>query len=1037
MKRTLNQIYRLIWSPVLQGWVAVSETAKGRGKGSARQLVAAALSLAALATAHAAPLGGQLVTGAGSIAQAGATTTVTQTTPNLSLSWKSFNVSAKERVNFVQPSATAIAVNRITDTNGSSILGQLNANGQVYLINPNGVLFGPGAQVNVAGLVASTLNLNDASLGSATKTFSGTGTGSVINQGTLNAAPGGYVALLGTTISNPGTITAQLGTVALGAGTATTLSFKGNTLVQMRVDQSLLKSLATNSGLLQANGGTVLMSAGAQNALLASVVNNTGVVQARTVDSRGGTITLLGSMTGGTVQVGGTLDASAPSGGHGGFIETSAAHVQVAGTAKVTTAGTSAAKSGTWRIDPNDYTIAATDPANGSSFMSTAVLASSLASGNVNVQTSPGGAGNGDIFVNGPVAWSTANSLTLQASRSIAVNAPISNTSGGSLTLRSDMNGQCTSGAANCGTVMFGAGGSVALSGGGRTDLYYNPVTYANAATKSDATGNPYSARISGPMTAWMLVNDMGAAAGAGRGLQGLNTNLSGNYAMGQNIDASQTSSWNGGAGFTPIGNAAGSFTGSFDGLNHTISNLFINLPGIANVGLFGLVGTGSVLANVGLVGGSVTGGAGSGALVGNNTTGSVNNSYATLNVTGGAGSGGLVGNNTTGTIGNSYATGNVNGGAGSGGLVGSNTSGTISDSHALGNVNGGAGSGGLVGSNTSGTISGSYALGNVNGGAGSGGLVGSNTSGAISDSYALGNVNGGAGSGGLVGSNTSGDINNTWADGRQVNGGAGSGGLVGSSTSGAISNSHAHANVSGGAGSGGLVGSNTSGAITNTWADGQVKGGAGSGGLIGSSTSGAITNNHAFGNVNGAAGSGGLVGSNTSGDISNSYGHGNVNGAAGSGGLVGSNTSGAITTTWAHGNVNGAAGSGGLVGSNTSGAITYGYADGDVNGAAGSGGLVGSNTSGAISHVSANGNVNGAAGSGGLVGSNTSGDISISYARGNVTGAAGSGALVGSNTSGAITDGYAEGTVSGAAGTGGLLGSNTSGIITNSFWKY
>ena len=872
MKSSINEIYRLIWSAVAPSWVAVRESATWRGQGAARQLVAAALPLATLTLVQAAPLGGQLVSGAGSIAQSGATTTITQVTPSLSLSWKSFNVGATERVSFVQPSAAAIAVNRITDTNGSTILGQLNANGQVFLINPNGVLFGPSAQVNVGGLVASTLDLSNASLGSATKTFSGNATGSVINQGTIQAAAGGYVALLGATVSNPGTITAQLGTVALGAGTATTLSFKGNSLVQMRVDQSLLKSLAANSGVLKADGGTVLMSAGARNALLASVVNNSGVIQARTVSNQGGTITLLGGMATGTVQLSGTLDASAPAGGRGGFIETSAAHVQVLGSAKVTTAGTSAAKSGTWLIDPLDYTIAATNPGNGTSFMSTQTLLSSLGNNNVIIETATSGPGNGDIFVNGALSWGTANSLTLQASRSIAINAPITNTGGANLTLRADRNAQCTSGASNCGTVTFGAQGSVALSGGGRTDLYYNPVSYADAASKSDAAGNPYSARINGPMTAWMLVNDVGSAAGVGRGLQALNTNLSGYYALGQSIDASQTTAWNAGAGFSPIGNAAGSFTGNFDGLSHTISNLSINLPGIANVGLFGLAGMGSVIQNVGLVNGTVVGGAGSGALVGNNTTGTVNNSYATLNVSGGAGSGGLVGNNTTGSISNSYATGNVVGGAGSGGLLGSNTSGTITNT---------------------------WAGGNVNGAAGSGGLIGSSTSGAISNSHAHGNVNGAAGSGGLVGSNTSGSITDTWAGGTVI-GAAGSGGLVGSNTSGVISNSHAHGNVSGAAGSGGLIGSNTSGALTNTWAEGNVNGAAGSGGLVGSNTSGAINHAYAGGNVTGAAGTGGLVGSNTSAAVTDSYAEGTVNGSSTIGNLLGSSTSGVITaSTW------------------------------------------------------------------------------------------------------------------------------------------
>ena len=124
----MNRIYRLVWNQLTNAWVPVAETAKGRRKGSGRKRIAAALSLTA-AGALASPDNGQVVAGAGSIGQSGATTTITQTSQNLSLTWKSFNVGAQETVNFVQPNAAAIAVNRIADTSASHILGHLNANG--------------------------------------------------------------------------------------------------------------------------------------------------------------------------------------------------------------------------------------------------------------------------------------------------------------------------------------------------------------------------------------------------------------------------------------------------------------------------------------------------------------------------------------------------------------------------------------------------------------------------------------------------------------------------------------------------------------------------------------------------------------------------------------------------------------------------------------------------------------------------------------------------------------------------------------------
>src|SRR5206468_13071004 len=122
----------------------VAETAAGRGKQANGKLQLHATVSPARQLAQAGPTGGQVTAGAGAIQQSGNATTINQASQNLSLSWQSFNTNAGETVNFVQPSNSAIAVNRIFDTNGTQFMGKLNANGQVYLINPNGVLFGAG-----------------------------------------------------------------------------------------------------------------------------------------------------------------------------------------------------------------------------------------------------------------------------------------------------------------------------------------------------------------------------------------------------------------------------------------------------------------------------------------------------------------------------------------------------------------------------------------------------------------------------------------------------------------------------------------------------------------------------------------------------------------------------------------------------------------------------------------------------------------------------------------------------------------------------
>ena len=877
---SMNRVYRLIWSQVLNGWVAVAESGRGRGKGASRKLIAAALSLSA-AFAQAAPVGGEVVSGAGSIAQSGTTTTIQQASQNLSLNWQSFNIAPQETVNFVQPSASAIAVNRIFDTSGTKILGQLNANGQVVLINPNGILFGQGSQVNVGGLVASTLDLNDASLNGTTRTFSGNGTGSVVNQGTINATgsggTGGYVALLGNTVSNQGTITAPQGTVALGAGNAATLTFQNNSLVKMQIDQSVLNSLAENGGLIRADGGIVVMSAGAKDALLASVVNNTGVIEARTVENHEGSITLLGGMTAGTTYVGGTLNASAPNGGNGGFIETSAAHVKIANDAKITTAAATGL-TGTWLIDPVDFTIAAS-----SGDITGAALGTLLASNSITIQTATGtntptnlygstGA-NGDIHVNDAVSWSANNTLTLDAFRHININQSITATTG-KLAL---------------------------LYGQGSTDGVIDSVTSAynvNAPVNLSAGPN-FSTKLGsdGAVKNFTVITSLGAAADATGGaatLQGMaaTANLATNYVLGSNIEACATggcgtpaNAWNAGAGFTPIGYSTTPFTGTFDGLGHTISNLTINRETENYVGLFGFsagsfipdVGmVGSSIRNVGLVGGSVRGVNFVGGLVGYMDYGMVSSSYATGDVRGNQNVGGLVGTHTSPTtITNSYATGNVEGISNVGGLVGYNI-GTVSNSYATGHVTGvgeeNVGIGGLVGSN-SGSISNSYATGSVDGGGGNsrsaGGLVGYND-GTVYNSYAkVGDVFGASEVGGLVGTSY-GEVTYSYATGN-VEGISSIGGLVGYSDNdgGVVDNSYATGSVSGTYSVGGLVGDNSGGSIINSYATGSVSGDDKVGGLVGGGY-GPVDKSYATGLVIGTSNFGGLLGFH---DFSGGYG--------------------------------------------------------------------------------------------------------------------------------------------------------------------
>ncbi|PTR32557.1 filamentous hemagglutinin family protein [Luteibacter sp. OK325] len=483
----MNRIYRLCWNAVTSQWVAASELARNsrpaarsastsKNPHAASIALAIALALSAAGAAHAGQTGGQIVSGSGAIHQNGATTTINQGSQHLSLNWQTFDIAPNETVNFVQPGRDAIAVNRILGNSASGIYGHLNANGQVWLINPNGVLFGQGAQVNVGGLVASTLDTSDSSLSSDTRSFSGNGKGSVVNKGSIRAANGGYVALLGNTVSNQGTISAQLGTVAMGGGSAVTLTFDGSQLLHLQVDRSTLDNLVENRQLVQADGGRVLMTAGAADSLLASTVNNTGVVRAQTVENHNGQIVLLGGMQAGHVNVEGTLDASAPNGGNGGSIETSAAFAHI-GAASIN-ASAPKGKAGTWLVDPYDLTIDATAAATISTTLNggtsvTEITTATDATG----QGVQNASGVGDINVNSAITWnSAAATLTLDAYRGINVNAPISGAGGVVLT-------------ANRGNITLAAGGTIAGGAGVTLTAANNFINHAGSAALNSALG--------------------------------------------------------------------------------------------------------------------------------------------------------------------------------------------------------------------------------------------------------------------------------------------------------------------------------------------------------------------------------------------------------------------------------------------------------------------------------------------------------------------------------------------------------------------
>ncbi|NHZ42239.1 YDG domain-containing protein [Massilia aquatica] len=309
-----NRFYRLVWSHVHACWVAVAEGARGRGKGGRRNLVSLMLGAAVAANAAAAPplidsalpAGAQLVAGQAAVSTNGAAMTVTQGSAQAILNWQSFDIGSKAEVRFDQPSASAVALNRVVGSDPSRIYGKLSSNGQVFLLNQQGVLFGAGAQVNVGGLVASSLGLSDQDFLDRRYEFSAAGTpGAVRNDGSIRTANGGYVALIAPTVANSGSIGAAGGSAVLAAGSQVGLDLRGDGLITVRVARSALDAVLTNNGLVQADGGQVVLSAAAADALARSSVNNAGLVQARGFAGDGGSIRLSGD----TIHAG-ALDAS-------------------------------------------------------------------------------------------------------------------------------------------------------------------------------------------------------------------------------------------------------------------------------------------------------------------------------------------------------------------------------------------------------------------------------------------------------------------------------------------------------------------------------------------------------------------------------------------------------------------------------------------------------------------------------------------------------------------------------------------------------
>ncbi|WP_445489495.1 beta strand repeat-containing protein [Rhodopseudomonas sp. RCAM05734] len=859
------------------------------------------------ALAQTLPTGGSVAAGRVAIASPSSTQlNVTQTSPSAVVNWQSFSIGHGAAVTIQQPGSTSALLNRVTGDTPSSIAGSLTANGQVYLVNPNGIAITSTGTVNTGGgFVASTLGISDADFLSGKRSFTGNGASAeVSNAGTITVGRGGYAALIGGTVSNAGSIFVPLGKVGLGSGESATLDFSGDGFLQVALPTAAggTNALIRNAGSIKADGGSVIISAATAREAARNAVNISGLVQAGTIGGRtgaifigggagggvnisgkliatsrqasggaiavtghtialeGASIDASGATGGGTINIGGgrqgegalqrahtltvdaqtTIRADATTSGNGGAIvlwsdqptrfagtitarggasSGNGGEAEVSGKAQLAYTGftdLSAAHGsfGTLLLDPYNVIISngadtgGFDATSNDSVINATTLMTALGAANVTITTGSGGTQAGNITVAAPLTWSAPTVLGLNAAGAIVINAPIAITAAGGLAL----NATAQAGITNTG-LTFGNNASVdfgAIDHGGTFSL--NGTTYTLVYTMAQLDA----------------IDALDAIDGSALAQYG--TGLSGNYALATNLSAAGPTYTRALIGTNSSNDVDTQYTGRFDGLGHTVTDLTINAPGLAWVGLLGYVnGAESSVSNIRVVGGTFTAKSNVAPLVGWLNGGVVQNSFASATV---ASLGTIISTTVTDGVVQSRTADGVN----AGGLVGFNT-GLIQSSHASSNVTGYTATGGLLGWGSAlSLVTNSYATGTVSGINSTGGLAGTN-GGMVTNSYATATVSGIQNTAGLVGTNT-GTIQTSYATGSVSATGNRIGGLVGQNP-GTIRASYATGAVSGTTNSGGLVGLNSpTGSVDSSYATGTVTGTVAVGGLVGGNNS-------------------------------------------------------------------------------------------------------------------------------------------------------------------------------------------------------
>jgi filamentous hemagglutinin family protein len=289
---TMNQIDYSIANQTSGVRTAVLKSDKRAGKH--RKLLMTTSLLICSTPSWALPTGDQLLAGQANVTTPSANVMqIDQTSQQAIINWQTFSIAQNQAVNIQQPNANAALLNRVVGQDVSQIQGQLNANGRVYLVNPNGVLFSNTAQVDVGSLIASTHNISNADFLNGRQHFTQDGAiGAIDNQGTIKTPAGGVVAFIAQNLSNTGTIETPKGLTAFAAGKTVDLDFKGDGLIVVKVSENALNAHINNKGAIHAEGGRVILTAKAAGQLMDTVINQQGIVPAQKLTERNGEIVL-------------------------------------------------------------------------------------------------------------------------------------------------------------------------------------------------------------------------------------------------------------------------------------------------------------------------------------------------------------------------------------------------------------------------------------------------------------------------------------------------------------------------------------------------------------------------------------------------------------------------------------------------------------------------------------------------------------------------------------------------------------------------